>query len=210
MDEQVKRMRDAATRGFQIHVDEVGLEHFGTDYQLVGAIFAGDQRAFVTLFAGESLYEAGPIYPLEFLKVEDWEAFLRQLDTQEVEILRNVEGVWTKAILRKSQRQIEQNVQWAVFRRDSYECRYCGRRDVPLTVDHLVLWEDNGPRIEDNLVASCRKCNRTRGRTPYVQWLQHPYYLKVSQNLTVMQRYRNSELVEKLDQIPRVENKRSR
>ena len=58
-----------------------------------------------------------------------------------------------KAVIRKCQRNIEQGVSWNVFRRDGYACRYCGNKEVPLTVDHLVLWEESGPSTEANLVS---------------------------------------------------------
>ncbi|GAG09150.1 unnamed protein product, partial [marine sediment metagenome] len=89
-----------------------------------------------------------------------------------------------------------------------YKCRYCGRDDVPLTVDHLVLWEDGGPSIEENLVSACRKCNKKRGNTEYSDWLQHPYYLKVSAALLPCHQEKNEKLAPTLPGIPRVVGKR--
>ena len=112
--------------------------------------------------------------------------------------------------MRKCERAVDQNVTWAVFRRDHYTCRYCGNDKVPLTVDHLVLWEDGGPTIEANLVAACRKCNKTRGRTPYEQWMQHPFYQKVANKLSAEQRAANWALCDGLKAIPRVHHVKSR
>jgi len=97
-----------------------------------------------------------------------------------------------------------------VFRRDGYKCCYCGRDDVPLTVDHLVLWEDGGPSTEQNMVSACKKCNKARGRTQYVDWLRHPVYLKVSGNLSPERRAANEALVGALNAIPKVMHTRSR
>ena len=59
---------------------------------------------------------------------EDWKKVLRQTDLLETEVLAlSEDGKLTKAILRKSQRQIEARISWNVFRRDGYRCRYCGR-----------------------------------------------------------------------------------
>ncbi len=71
-----------------------------------------------------------------------------------------------------------------MFKRDGYACRYCGRDDVPLTVDHLVCWESGGPSTEANLVSACRKCNKIRGNTPYADWLSHEYYVRSARGLS--------------------------
>lgn len=105
---------------------------------------------------------------------------------------------------------LETKVSWKVFKRDGYACRYCGNDDVPLTIDHLVLWEEGGPSTVENLVSACKKCNRTRGNTPYADWLKHRYYLKVSKGLTADVRQQNDDLVATLDAIPRMVHKRSR
>ena len=50
-----------------------------------------------------------------------------------------------------------------VFRRDNYTCQYCGRRDVNLTVDHVVPRHLGGPHKWTNLVAACSACNHRKG-----------------------------------------------
>lgn len=161
-------------------VDEVGLRRFGNDIQLVGVIYQGKDKPgiltdFLLFFPGEK-----PSHGEAFYQVEDWEAFLRQVDTMETEVMeRAKDGTVTKAIVRKSQRQIEGVISWRVFRRDGFACRYCGAEDKPLTVDHVITWESGGPSIEANLVSSCKKCNRTRGDMLFAEWLEHPYYKRV-------------------------------
>lgn len=54
-----------------------------------------------------------------------------------------------------------------ILRRDSHKCIYCGRGDLPLTVDHVVPKARGGEDNWDNLVAACLKCNNKKGdRTP--------------------------------------------
>jgi 5-methylcytosine-specific restriction endonuclease McrA len=120
------------------------------------------------------------------------------------------DGTLAKAIMRKSQRQIDNQVQWRVFRRDKYACRYCGNDACPLTVDHLVTWEDGGPSIEANLLTSCRKCNMIRDTTPYDQWLQHPRYRELSRRLSPAVQADNRALAATLADIPRVMHQRTR
>jgi len=188
---------------------DLDLRKIGNTVQLVGAIWAGEGKAFVLRF---------PEYanePTELLEVEltheDWKTLLRQSDVVETEVLSKTEnGELFKAIVRKCERSVAQQVTWNVYRRDGFRCRYCATDKVPLTVDHVILWEDGGPSIEENLVASCRKCNKIRGETPYADWMQHPYYLDVYRKLTPDARYQNEMLVNRLATIPRVVNVRAR
>lgn len=54
-----------------------------------------------------------------------------------------------------------------VLKRDSFKCGYCGRSDIPLTIDHIVPKAKGGKDTWDNLVTACTKCNNKKGdRTP--------------------------------------------
>ena len=188
---------------------DLDIQTIGQEVLLVGGVWAGNGKTFVCLFP-EYEEEGPPIFVLK-LTTEEWKVLIRQSDLVETEVLAKAkDGSLYKTITRKCQRNIDQGISWNVYRRDGYRCRYCGKDTVPLTVDHLVLWEEGGPSIEENLVASCRKCNKTRGNMQYGDWLKHPYYLKVSQNLYSSVRADNEALVGTLDQIPRVFHKRKR
>ncbi|MFZ5878252.1 MAG: HNH endonuclease [Chloroflexota bacterium] len=50
-----------------------------------------------------------------------------------------------------------------VFRRDNYTCQYCGRRDVGLTVDHVMPRHLGGEHTWTNVVAACPSCNHRKG-----------------------------------------------
>jgi len=54
-----------------------------------------------------------------------------------------------------------------ILRRDGHRCQYCGRGDLPLTVDHVVPLSRGGEDTWDNLVCACVDCNNRKGdRTP--------------------------------------------
>ncbi|MBA4250244.1 MAG: HNH endonuclease [Chlorobiaceae bacterium] len=54
-----------------------------------------------------------------------------------------------------------------ILRRDSYKCSYCGRGDLPLTVDHVIPKAKGGDDSWENLVTACTYCNNKKGdRTP--------------------------------------------
>lgn len=210
---------------------DIDLLKIGHTIQLAGAVYLGEGKAYLVMFPDEASHVDSPHsdfwpiltqddgqnierYQLEDLSLskEEWATFLRQTDLLETEVLAKAEdGGTVKAIMRKSTRQIEQGTSWVVFKRDGYQCRYCGKDDVPLTVDHLILWEEGGPSTEENLVSACRKCNKTRGNTPYAEWiLKHPYYLKVSKELFADVRQLNLDLISTLGAIPKRPHQRSR
>lgn len=184
-------------------LSELNILDVGNKIGLTGAVFSDDNLTYLCMFPTQPNPRADQIRPLE-MDNEDWKTFLRQVDVQEVEVLaKSKSGELSKIILRKTQRLIEQRISWAVYKRDGYRCRYCGAEGVPLTVDHLICWEEGGPSIEENLVAACRKCNKTRGNMSLKDWLNDPHYLKVSKGLTPAQRQANDELVPTLLLIPR-------
>jgi hypothetical protein len=186
---------------------DINLYDIGDTIQMAGALYAGKGKAYLITFPEDQVEVKG--LPIEHLELthEDWVAFLRQTDLLEVQAAN---GSNEKAILRKSTRQIEQAVSWNVYRRDNYTCRYCGNDKIALTVDHLVRWEEGGPSIEANLVASCRKCNKTRGDMSYGDWLKDPFYLRVSARLKPEVRAANEAILGTLDAVPRKKHIASR
>lgn len=182
-------------------LDELNLHDVGVSIGLVGAVFGDAGNTYLCMFPDQDVEDNQEVLDMDD---EDWKKFLRQTDLVEVEVLQKTKhGKLAKAILRKTQRLIEGRISWGVFKRDKYKCRYCGRDGISLTVDHLVLWEEGGPSIPENLVTACRKCNKTRGNTQYSDWLESPYYLKVCKNLGVDEKLANIEVGQTLEAIPR-------
>lgn len=56
-------------------------------------------------------------------------------------------------------------LRFEVFRRDSFTCRYCGRKtpQVILEVDHVIPVAEGGGDELENLVTSCWECNNGKG-----------------------------------------------
>ena len=50
-----------------------------------------------------------------------------------------------------------------ILKRDNYECQYCGARDLPMTVDHIIPKTRGGKDEWTNLVCACVKCNNKKG-----------------------------------------------
>jgi len=54
-----------------------------------------------------------------------------------------------------------------ILKRDNHQCQYCGKKGVPLTIDHIIPRKKRGLDIWENLVAACMQCNNKKGaRTP--------------------------------------------
>lgn len=160
----------------RIGLIDIKLLDIGNTITLYGAAYQGNGRLLVLPFPDEDPEDAEVEPELLIMDSPQWESFLLQAD------ILNVEAGPMKAIVRKSQRQIDSIVSWNVFRRDCFRCRYCGE-EKPLTVDHVDLWEDGGVSVEANLIAACRRCNKLRGNMKYILWLRSAEYQRVSKNL---------------------------
>lgn len=180
---------------------------FGNTIQISGVICSGEGKNYLCVLpmGGTDFNEWILLKPT----LEEWERFFKQADLMETEILQlGPQGI-TKAIFRKSQRQLDSALQWQVFKRDEYKCSYCGRDGLPLTVDHLMIWEEGGPTIPANLLTACKNCNKSRGKTHFAEWLESTHYKRVSQNLTQEQREYHRQLISKIN-FPPVQHIRSR
>ena len=181
---------------------EINLLDIGNTIQISGAIWTGNGKNYLCFLPGENNSENETV-SLD-ISLEEWKSFIRQSDLLETEILaRDTEDKLVKIICRKSTRQIDQVIQWKVYFRDKFRCRYCNRIGVPLSVDHIILWEEGGPSTEENLITACKKCNKTRGSMHYEEWLKSPYYRRVSNDLSGGIFNDNEEILKRLDSIPR-------
>jgi 5-methylcytosine-specific restriction endonuclease McrA len=208
-------------------LEDLNTQEIGVEIQIAGAIWADGERVYLIPLPG-ALTDAQQVllddlpedpsvtddgvaaFRVLDMDLADWQRFIRQTDLLEREVLAGAPdeaGKIPKILLRKSARQISQGVSWAVYKRDGYRCRYCGAEGVPLTVDHVVPWEQGGPSTEVNLVACCRKCNKIKANMPFDKWLRHPYYRKASKGLIMAALSANEALLAKLDSIPRMYHK---
>lgn len=71
-----------------------------------------------------------------------------------------------------------------VFKRDDYECVYCGASNKKdLTLDHVIPQSKGGPNTWDNLVTACKSCNNEKSDLTLKEYgkqipkPQRPHYL---------------------------------
>lgn len=180
---------------------KIPLLKWGNEITIKGVLMGGvNEETYLVSLPTEKV--AGDLIILNPTS-EEWYELQDQLDKC------NVEGE-NKIILRKGQRLLDAKISWEVFKRDKYKCRYCAIDHVPLTVDHIITWESGGATHVDNLLTSCKKCNRKRGNLDYGSWLQHKYYLDRSKYLTEEERGRNNAIVFNLSILPRMAKPRNR
>lgn len=183
-----------------MQIPKENLEKYGNSLTISGMVVGNDLYQEIIMFPEESLKNNAVVFNCT---ADELQQIFNQLDTLEITTA-------AKVVLRKSQRTIEQGVSWAVFRRDGFKCRYCGADSVPMTVDHIVLWEDGGESVPDNLNCSCRKCNKTRGNLKYQDWLVHQYYLEKVRHLPASVHENNTRAWDKASLIPVRQRQRSR
>ncbi len=173
---------------------DLDLMSMGNSSLLAGVIYTGKENVIVWL-PGE--YISTPLKELTSMTNEDWKVFIKQTDDVNVEVKIGPE----KAIMRKSLRAIDQNISWAVYKRDGFLCRYCNSTGIPLTVDHVDLWENGGATVAENLLTACKKCNKNRGNMEYGDWLQSSQYLVASKGLDQAELDANSQVLQTLPHL---------
>ena len=175
-----------------IRMKDIDLHEIGNQLEIGGVFYTSDDRDILIMLPKEVLVE-----PLEVIypSLDEWQSIIRQSD------LKEVRSKDQKIILRKSTRQIDTKIMWEVYRRDVFTCRYCNTSDVPMTVDHVVTWEEGGPSIPMNLLTSCKKCNNKRGNMDYEDWLKSPKYLNHISALSHEDVARNATVIAHIPEI---------
>lgn len=78
------------------------------------------------------------------------------------------ERVYSMTSKKPKRKSISAKVRFDVFKRDGFECQYCGATPpaVILHVDHITPVAEGGDNSEENLVTACERCNLGKGATP--------------------------------------------
>lgn len=60
----------------------------------------------------------------------------------------------------------------SIMRRDNWTCVYCGTKDGPFDLDHIVPFSRGGSHTsEDNLLCACARCNRSKSDMTPEEWM---------------------------------------
>jgi 5-methylcytosine-specific restriction endonuclease McrA len=104
--------------------------------------------------------------------------------------------IYKPSIIRVA-KYVKQNIQKVpltrenVYRRDNYECVYCGcSNQRTLTLDHVVPQSKGGKDAWDNLVTACRPCNHAKADLTLEEYgkeipePKRPHYLMLMRAMT--------------------------
>ncbi len=74
------------------------------------------------------------------------------------------EEIW-KSICRVERGKVTNKMRFAIYQRDGYRCRICGRRGngENLEIDHIYPIAKGGKSTYDNLQTLCHNCNQRKG-----------------------------------------------
>lgn len=106
-------------------------------------------------------------------KEEKWRSF----DIKEIKTIINKlnqrrngyyldKDIWD-AICRVERGKVTNRMRFAIYERDNYRCRMCGRRTDDLEIDHIIPISKGGKSTYDNLQTLCHRCNMRKGSDIY-------------------------------------------
>lgn len=70
--------------------------------------------------------------------------------------------IWN-AICRVERGKVTNRLRFAIYARDGYRCRKCGRKTNDLEIDHIIPISKGGKTTYDNLQTLCHRCNKQKG-----------------------------------------------
>ena len=71
-------------------------------------------------------------------------------------------GIWD-SICRVERGKVTNKMRFAIYARDGYRCKICGRKRDDLEVDHIWPIAKGGKSKKDNLQTLCHRCNVRKG-----------------------------------------------
>ena len=74
------------------------------------------------------------------------------------------DDIW-QAICRVERGKVSNKMRFAIYNRDNYRCRKCGRKTDDLEVDHIFPISKGGKSVFENLQTLCHSCNALKSNT---------------------------------------------
>ena len=100
-------------------------------------------------------------YKTKTFNSDDIESFLKDIKEKRGSYYTN-EYIWN-AICRVERGKVTNKMRFAVYERDGWRCKKCGRRSKDLEVDHIYPISKGGKSTFDNLQTLCHRCNVKKG-----------------------------------------------
>lgn len=88
---------------------------------------------------------------------EDIEALIDRINNKTGDRY-NDQGIWD-SICRVERGKVSNKMRFAIYQRDGYRCRKCGRKTDDLEIDHIMPIAKGGKTEFNNLQTLCKRCN---------------------------------------------------
>lgn len=158
-----------------VNIAGVPLAEFGDTMKIEGIIVGDGHKQLMFYLPGEipDIPILKMSYSIHEFSIDEAVAWLKQSDDPTQPEYTDELNKIIKAIVRKSTRQVDQNVAWTCYARDNYKCQYCGATGVPLTYDHFLAQAFGGQTTIENGVTACRPCNKRKGHMTIAAWIKY-------------------------------------
>ena len=93
-------------------------------------------------------------------KVEEIEDIINRLSHKRGDFYLDNE-IW-QSICRVERGKVSNKMRFAIYERDGYRCRKCGKYTEDLEIDHIFPISKGGKSTYDNLQTLCHKCNQKK------------------------------------------------
>jgi 5-methylcytosine-specific restriction endonuclease McrA len=70
-----------------------------------------------------------------------------------------------------------------IFEEYNYHCVYCGRSDLPLTIDHIKPLSKGGAHDISNATAACKPCNSKKRNKTLLRFLYDRHKMETRNNV---------------------------
>ena len=97
-----------------------------------------------------------------------------------------------KAAIAKARAIVEHRIVWEVYRRDGFQCFYCGCDFSSLTYDHYIPASVGGPSNVENGRSACKWCNGKKADMQPHEW-EESEILKERRKFVHEQKARNAK-----------------
>jgi hypothetical protein len=154
---------------FEINGKPIYLDQFGNSILIKGVVYGNGDNDIVLYLPDDKKATTQAEW---FADADQWREILKQTDDPEMYI-KDPNGGTLKAIVRKNSRQVDEWMRWAVWRRDKFTCVYCGETAKAMTVDHVLAQELGGETTVENMVTSCRWCNKQKANKTIQEWFDY-------------------------------------
>jgi 5-methylcytosine-specific restriction endonuclease McrA len=86
---------------------------------------------------------------------------------------------------------LHQSKKIKVWRRDGFQCTYCGRKSsntLTITVDHILPKAKGGNNNYENLTTCCNPCNSKKGSLLLIEFLKREN-IQVTDKISQLEEY---------------------